>query len=197
MTKGCESAGPAWLSDGELAAWRPFSVVLMARISAFDTQLRGDAKLSLFGFGVLAGLSEAPDRTLPMSDVAVLANGSLSRVSHAVEAVEGRGWGIRHRAPANGRITLVTLTDHGYAKLAESTPAQRETVSRLVIDPLTQQQLNQHRARVDGHPHQSQPDQSAPAATGPDAPTTLPQTWLRARHGQRRAHQTTPTPKAP
>jgi len=143
VTKRTDSIDSQWLSDTELAAWVRFSAMLMALLSALDTQMRLDAKLSMFSYSVLAGLSEAPERTLTMSRVAVLANGSLSRVSHAVSALESRGWVTRKPAPDNARITLVTLTDAGYAKVVASAPAHVETVRRLVIDPLTKQQLNQ------------------------------------------------------
>ena len=136
-------ADTRWLSETELAAWMPFSAMLMGLLTALDTQLRRDAKLSLFGYFVLAGLSEAPERTLPMSHAAVLAGGSLSRLSHAVSALERQGWITRHPAPGNRRITLATLTEAGYAKVVESAPAHVETVRRLVIDPLTERQLNQ------------------------------------------------------
>ena len=72
-----------------------------------------------------------------------LAGGSLSRLSHAVSALERQGWVTRHPAPANRRITLATLTEGGYAKVVASAPAHVETVRRLVMDPLTKQQLNQ------------------------------------------------------
>lgn len=137
-----KTADTRWLSDTELAAWMPFSGMLIGLLSALDTQLR-DAKLSLFGYLVLAALSEAPDRTLAMSDLAVRAGGSLSRLSHAVSALERQGWVSRHPAPGNGRITLATLNKAGYAKLVASAPAHVETVRRLVIDPLTKQQLSQ------------------------------------------------------
>jgi DNA-binding MarR family transcriptional regulator len=137
-----ETTDSRWLSDTELAAWIPFSGMLIGLLSALDTQLR-DAKLSLFGYLVLAALSEAPERTLSMSDLAVRAGGSLSRLSHAVSALERQGWVTRHPAPANGRITLATLTKGGYAKVVASAPAHVDTVRRLVIDPLTKQQLSQ------------------------------------------------------
>jgi DNA-binding MarR family transcriptional regulator len=137
-----ETTDSRWLSDTELAAWIPFSGMLIGLLSALDTQLR-DAKLSLFGYLVLAALSEAPERTLSMSDLAVGAGGSLSRLSHAVSALERQGWVTRHPAPANGRITLATLTKGGYAKVVASAPAHVDTVRRLVIDPLTKQQLSQ------------------------------------------------------
>jgi DNA-binding MarR family transcriptional regulator len=143
VTEISDADGTRWLSDTEMAAWMPFSAMLICLLTALDTQLRRDAKLSLFGYFVLAGLSEAPERTLPMSHVAVLAGGSLSRLSHAVSALERQGWVTRHPAPDDRRITLATLTEAGYAKVVESAPAHVETVRRLVIDPLTKQQLNQ------------------------------------------------------
>jgi len=143
VPKRTEAIDTEWLSEAELAAWVRFSAMLMALLSALDTQMRRDANLSFFSYSVLAGLSEAPERTLTMSRVAVLANGSLSRVSHAVSSLEDRGWVTRYPAPDNGRITLVTLTDAGHKKLIASAPPHVETVRRLVIDPLTKQQLMQ------------------------------------------------------
>jgi DNA-binding MarR family transcriptional regulator len=133
--------GTRWLDATELAAWMPFSAMLMNLLSALDSQVQRDAKLSLFGYLVLAGLSDAPDRTLPMSDLAVLANGSLSRLSHAVAKLERQGWVIRRPAADNGRITVATLTDAGYDKIADSAPGHVETVRDLVLDKITVDQL--------------------------------------------------------
>jgi DNA-binding MarR family transcriptional regulator len=130
-----------WLTPTELEAWMPFSAMLMNLLSALDSQLQRDAKLSLFGYLVLAGLSDAPERTLPMSDLAVLANGSLSRLSHAVAKLERQGWVTRSPAPGNGRITVATLTDDGFSKIAASAPEHVETVRDLLLDQLTADQL--------------------------------------------------------
>lgn len=143
MTDTSDRADTHWLSEAELAAWLPFSATMMALASALETQLRRDSKLSLFGYFVLAALSEAPNRTLAMSHLALLASGSLSRASHAVSALENRGWVTRAPDPDNGRVTLVTLTDEGHDKVVASAPGHVEAVRRLVIDPLTSQQLRQ------------------------------------------------------
>jgi DNA-binding MarR family transcriptional regulator len=130
-----------WLDSVELDAWMPFSAMLMNVMSALDSQLQRDAKLSLFGYLVLAGLSDAPEHTLPMSDLAVLANGSPSRLSHAVAKLERDGWVVRSPCPGNGRVTVATLTDAGRAKIAASAPAHVESVRDLVLDQLTADQL--------------------------------------------------------
>lgn len=132
---------PRWLDDAELVAWIRFSAMLMALPSALDAQLKRDAGLSLFGYMAMAGLSEAPERTLPMSELAVLANGSLSRLSHAVSSLERRGWVRRSPRPDNARITHATLTDAGYQKILDTAPGHVETVRRLVLDSVTPEQL--------------------------------------------------------
>jgi len=132
-----------WLSPDELDSWIPFSGMLLTLVSALDGQLQRDAKLSLFGYLVMAGLSDAPGRTLPMSELAVLGNGSLSRLSHAVSTLERRGWVYRSPSPENGRVTNATLTDAGYAKIVATAPGHVETVRRFVLDALSEDQLRE------------------------------------------------------
>jgi len=67
MEDGTEPGATRWLSATELDAWKPFSGMLLVLLSALDAQLQRDAKLTLFGYLVMAGLSEAPERTLRVS----------------------------------------------------------------------------------------------------------------------------------
>jgi DNA-binding MarR family transcriptional regulator len=102
-----------------------------------DTQLQRDAGLSHFEYLVLAVLSETPSRTLRMSDLAVLVNGSLSRLSHVVQRLEKRGWVRRAPCPSDGRYTEARLTETGYNKVVDSGPGYVRVVRALVIDALT------------------------------------------------------------
>jgi DNA-binding MarR family transcriptional regulator len=115
--------------------------MLLTLLSSLDAQLQRDSKVSLFGYLVMAGLSESPDRTLPMSDLAVLTNGSLSRLSHAVSALERRGWVRRSPSPHNGRITHAVLTDAGYEHVLAAAPGHVEMVRRQVLDVLDRPEL--------------------------------------------------------
>ena len=83
---------PRWLADEEQQAWRPFAALLFRLPAALDAQLQRDAQLTHFEYMVLVSLSEAPDRALRMSDLAAMASGSLSRLSHVVSRLERRGW---------------------------------------------------------------------------------------------------------
>jgi DNA-binding MarR family transcriptional regulator len=136
------SGKPRWLTSEERRAWLALGSVLFRLPGALDAQLR-EAELSLFEYGVLVGLSEAPDRTLRMSDLAVLAEGSLSRLSQVVGRLEKRGWVRRTPDPTDGRATLAILTEDGWDKVVRTAPGHVETVRNLVFDVLTKTQVSQ------------------------------------------------------
>ena len=126
-----------------------FSVVLVRLPQELAAQLQSDQGLSWFEYLVMARLSEAPDRTLRMSQLATLANGSLSRLSHVARRLERPGWVVRRPCPADGRYTNATLTDEGMAKVVAAAPGHVETVRRLVTDVLEPGQLADLEAIVD------------------------------------------------
>ncbi len=136
---------PRWLDAEESQAWRALAKTLFKLPAALDAQLRRDAGISHFEYEVLALLSEAPDRTLRMSELAMWAGGSLPRLSQVVTRMEQRGWVRRTPDPADGRYTLAILTDEGQAKVAQAAPGHAQEVRRLVFDPLTKAQSRQLR----------------------------------------------------
>src|ERR1700685_3539742 len=136
---------PRWLDAEERQAWRPLAKTLVRLPAALDAQLRRDAGISHFEYQVLALLSEAPDRTLRMSELATLAEGSLPRLSQVVARLEQRGWVRRTPDPADGRYTLAILADEGWTKVAHAAPGHVEEGRRLVFDPLTKAQSRQLR----------------------------------------------------
>jgi DNA-binding MarR family transcriptional regulator len=137
------TAEPRWLSSEEMEAWLALASVVMRLPVALDRQLQRDACVSHFEYQVLAALSGAPERTLRMSTLAVLAEGSLPRLSQVVGRLEKRGWVHRTPDPTDGRYTLATMTDAGWDKIVEAAPGHVETVRSLVFDPLTKAQVRQ------------------------------------------------------
>jgi DNA-binding MarR family transcriptional regulator len=134
---------PRWLNEDDREAWVPFVSMLWWLPTAIDDQLQRDSGLSHFEYSILAALSGADAATLRMSELAIYANGSLSRLSRGVARLEGRGWVTRKPDPADGRYTLATLTDNGRAVLVEAAPGHVEAVNRLVFDVLTKTQARQ------------------------------------------------------
>src|SRR5215831_383363 len=113
---------PRWLTSEQMRAWISLVSVLIRLPSVLDAQLRRDAGVSHFEYQVMAGLSESPDRTLRMSVLAILAEGSLSRLSQVVSRLEKRGWVRRTPDPADGRYTLAILTDTGWDTVVAAAP---------------------------------------------------------------------------
>jgi hypothetical protein len=70
----------------------PMAFTAMRLLPALDAQLRRDSSINHFEYQVLAALSEAPELTLRMSDLAVLSEGSLSRLSQVVARLEEKNW---------------------------------------------------------------------------------------------------------
>lgn len=134
---------PRWLNDEERQAWLAFTGVLMRLPPLLDGQLQRDAGLSHFEYVVLAVLSEAPDRTRRMSDLAGFAESGLPRLSQVVARLEKRGWVRRSPHPTDGRTTLATLTEVGWKTIVDAAPGHVEAVRRLVFDPLTKTQSRQ------------------------------------------------------
>jgi DNA-binding MarR family transcriptional regulator len=130
-----------WLSAQQLHEWQSLVTLLMTLPAAMDGQLRRDAGVNLFEYHVLAALSDAPDRTLVLSDLAGLAQGSLSRLSHAVTRLERAGWVVRRSVDGGTRRTEARLTDAGLAKLEDIAPGHVGQARRLVIDALGPEQL--------------------------------------------------------
>src|SRR5260370_29646085 len=117
---------PRWLNEDDRETWVAFARVLIWLPTALDNQVQRDSDLSHFEYGILAALSEADEETLRMSELAIYANGSLSRLSRAVARLERRDWVTRKPDAADGRYTLAVLTDEGRAVLVEAAPGHVE-----------------------------------------------------------------------
>ena len=132
-----------WLTDDEQKAWLALASVLIRLPHALDAQLVRDASLSHFEYAVLSGLSQAPQKTLRMSDLSGVTEGSLPRLSQVVARLEKRGLVRRTPDPADGRYTLAILTAEGWEKVVDAAPGHAAEVRRLVFDALTRRQVGQ------------------------------------------------------
>jgi DNA-binding MarR family transcriptional regulator len=137
------SPEPRWLDEAERAAWLALACVLINLLPALDAQLQRDAGISHFEYRTMSALSEQPECTMRISDLAAVTESSLARVSQVAARLEKRGWLRRAPDPADGRYTLATLTENGWTTVAEAAPGHVDTVRRLVLDPLTRTQVNQ------------------------------------------------------
>ena len=147
-----------WLDDDETAAWVRLAAVVELLPGVLEAQLKRDADLTHFEYWVLAMLSEAPERTLRMTALASRTSATLSRLSHVVTRLEGRGLVERFPCPEDRRATNARLTEAGWDVLVASAPGHLDTVREYVVDALTPRQITALTAITDAILDRLDPD---------------------------------------
>ena len=137
-----EADGP-WLTPEQRETWVTYVLAHSAVLDALDRRLQRVAGLAHSHFAILQVVSQAPDRTARMSEVATALRFSPSRLSHAVQRLERDGWVQRRPDPDDGRAQLVALTDVGLARIEEIAPGHIAAVRALMFDHLTPEQVTQ------------------------------------------------------
>ncbi len=141
--------GTRWLDSQEHHAWRSYLTSTRLLASQLDRELQRDSQIPATYYEILVQLSEAPDRSLRMSDLADASESSRSRLSHAVSRLEKNGWVRRESCPTDGRGAFAILTEAGFAALTKAAPAHVESVRKHLFDRLTREQVDQLAAICD------------------------------------------------
>lgn len=141
--------GTRWLDEQEHHAWRSYLAATHLLATQLDRELQRDSQIPHTYYEILVRLSEAPDRSLRMSELADASESSRSRLSHAVARLEKTGWVRREGCPTDRRGAFAILTDAGFAALAAAAPAHVESVRTHLFDRLTREQVDQLAAICD------------------------------------------------
>ncbi len=156
-----------WLTPQEQRAWRALLATLMLLPPALNAQLERDSGLSAFEFGVLAMLSEAPNRTLRMGQLAAANDSSLSRLSHVAKRLEDRGAIFRTPSKEDRRANDATLTDIGFEIVEQAAPGHVSAVRALVFDQLNDHQVAELTQIGDALRRNLDPERRLPFIQGP------------------------------
>lgn len=128
----------AWLTDEQQKVWRGW-LHGTARVNDYlDAQLRKEG-LDLGDYEILVTLSEGPNRSMRMSDLADGVHQSRSRLTHAIKRMEREGLVTRKAAKDDRRGVIATLTDEGYALLERSAPGHVAAVREILVDAVDPQ----------------------------------------------------------
>lgn len=133
---------PQPLTPREERAWRALMRLMVVMPRAIDEGLSQEGGLSLTRYVVLMRLSEAPDRSLRMGDLAEASSVSPSRMTRIIQSMITEGLVARGAVPGDGRASLVTLTDGGLRRLEDAWPAHLAGVRSLVMDHLDPDDLD-------------------------------------------------------
>lgn len=132
-----------WLSEDQQRSWRAFLLGSARLTDALTRQLEADHGLSLSEYEILVRLSEAPDHTLRMSELADNLMHSRSRITHTIARLERRGLVERANCLADGRGVNAVMTDVGYALLVDAAPGHVRAVRANLVDVLSPAQLHE------------------------------------------------------
>ncbi|GAA3543810.1 transcriptional regulator [Aeromicrobium flavum] len=130
-----------WLDETQQQAWRSFlggTTVLMDRL---DRDLRSEHGLSMSEYEILVRLSEAPDRSIRMADLAAALSHSRSRITHTISRLERDGIVLRTQCGTDGRGVTAVLTDRGFELLATAAHTHVRGVREYLIDQCSAEDL--------------------------------------------------------
>lgn len=125
-----------WLSPREQDIWRRLLAAQCQLRERLDRDLRTVAGLTLGDYDVLVHLSEAPNRSLRMSELADRVLLSRSGLTRRIDGLSRSKLVIREVCEDDGRGMLATLTAAGYERLQAAAPVHVEGVQRYLIAPL-------------------------------------------------------------
>lgn len=132
-----------WLTEEEQDAWRNyfFASRLLENRLGDVIQHDPDIDLTLAEYDILVKLSESPNRTLRMSDLADAVVNSRSRAAHTVARLERRGLVERVDArdldcTSDGRGRMAVLRDSGMEVLVQAAPVHVQSVRDHLLDVL-------------------------------------------------------------
>jgi DNA-binding MarR family transcriptional regulator len=134
-----------WLDEDEQRTWRAYLHATASLHAQLDREMQRDSGMPHGYYEILVHLSEAPDRTVRMSELADRTRSSRSRLSHAVSRLEEQGWVRREACEGDKRGQMCVLTDEGFRVLAAAAPAHVEGVRTHLFDQLSPAQVTQLR----------------------------------------------------
>lgn len=134
---------PPWLSDHEQRTWRAFGLATRLLTNRLERDLLRDAGMPPTYYELLVLLSEAPEQTMRMNELARRTHSKPNRISHAVTKLDEAGWVHREHDPHDRRGWRAVLTDKGLSALHEAAGRHVVSVRTHLIDALTPAQVRQ------------------------------------------------------
>jgi DNA-binding MarR family transcriptional regulator len=130
-----------WLSEPEMHAWRALIQVTTGVLGVLDNELQTEHGLSLGEYEVLVHLSEEPESSLRMTDLAIRLHLSPSGITRRIDGLERAGLVERRRCPSDRRGSNAVLTAEGLKRLKAAAPTHVRGVRAHFIDQLSEKQV--------------------------------------------------------
>ena len=130
----------AWLTTEEMTAWRTYVETYSDLIAAIEHDL-AEHDLTLGDYQVFVYLSEAPNRSMRMCDLADRLQLSPSGLTRRLDGLVKAGFVTREPSVDDRRVMLATLTPAGFTALEKAAPDHVASVRRHIFDHLDSDQV--------------------------------------------------------
>ncbi len=137
MENETESEEPNWLNAEEASAWRAILTLVQRAFPEIERDMRVNHDLLGVHYHILVTLSEVPDNTMRLTDLADDADLSPSRLTHRMKRLVDRGDIDINQDPNDRRVKQATLTANGVNRLKAAAPDHVRTVRRVIFDHLS------------------------------------------------------------
>ena len=134
-------AGPRWLSEDELRSWRSLQMMHMRLTARLARDLAAHSGLSYQDYVVLVALTDQPNGSVRLFELAAWLGWEKSRLSHQVSRMVERGLVRKHGCASDRRGAIVEVSAQGRAELAQAAPSHADAVRRLFVDLLSPAEL--------------------------------------------------------
>ena len=132
---------PRWLDGEEQRAWRSYIEATMRAMRACNSELEAETGLTDDDYGVLMFLSEAPQRSARMVDLAGFLGTSPSRITYRIDRLVAMGYVRRQSCPTDKRGSFAVLTPEGMRAMEHAAPIHVASVRRHLLDHISREEL--------------------------------------------------------
>lgn len=124
-----------WLTEPQQRVWRSY-LLAKAHIDEYLEAALRPFNLSLAEYELLVRLSETPDHTIRMGELAASVGHSRSRLTHTIKRMERAGYVERSACDSDGRGVQARMTEAGLELLRQAAPAHVDSVRRVFVDAI-------------------------------------------------------------
>ena len=128
---------PRRLDEDELATWLPIIRFVQLLPQVLDRALKDEVGLNHAPSAILLPPAGPGECAVTMTELARIAGLSRSRLSHALDSLEERGWVERTSCSTDKRTLSATLTPAGRDMLRAAAPVHVAQIRELILDPLS------------------------------------------------------------
>jgi DNA-binding MarR family transcriptional regulator len=125
-----------WLTTEQQSVWRHYLLGSARLTDRLDADLRRFG-LDLAEYEILVTLSEAPERRVRMSDLALAVHQSRSRLTHTITRMEAARLVERTSCPSDKRGVWAQLSDQGFELLTTAAAEHVASVRRYFVDVMS------------------------------------------------------------